>query len=42
MTDINVLRSQVLEIIDEFSGTASLSANNLTTGDVLDLSLIHI
>lgn len=38
MTDINVLRSQVLEIIDEFSGTASLSANNLTTGDVLDIN----
>lgn len=38
MTDLNALRSNVLEIIDEFSGTASVSANNLTTGDVLDIN----
>ena len=38
MTDINALRSNVLGIIDEFSGTASVSANNLTTGDLLDIN----
>lgn len=38
MTDLNALRSNVLEVIDEFSGTASVSANNLTTGDVLDIN----
>ena len=38
MTDQNILRSTILDIIDEFSGTASVSANNLTTGDVLSIN----
>ena len=35
MSDLNDLRSNVLGLFNEFSGTASVCANNLTTGDVL-------
>ena len=38
MTELTDLRSKVLGIIDDFSGTASVSANNLTTGEVLSIN----
>jgi beta-lactamase class A len=38
MTELNSLQSSVSDIIEGFSGIASVSANNLTTGDVLSIN----